>query len=93
MAELPGPTEHFGLQFTLPAVNRPDVTLRIEASATLEEDSWQVVASKKGEGPWSDPAMVEQTVQADGTVVVTVRSPWTPAEELRAFLRLEGSLD
>jgi hypothetical protein len=70
--------------------NADDLTWEVQGTTGLAEPiSWQSLALKQGNQPWSGPALVLETNSGSGTVAVLVRDPVSSAPQ--HFLRLHVS--
>ena len=87
VGEASGNPPVMAITFTLADPVPATATIRVEGSDDLSEGSWETIASRVSNGPWSGSADVQQSTPANGKVTVTVRDTAHAGTSAR-FLRL-----
>jgi hypothetical protein len=89
VARLAGVWTNGGFAIRFPRANADDITWRVERAGDLSGDaSWDTIATKQGAQPWSGPAVVEETDNGSGKLVL-VYDPDSSATQ--HYLRLQVS--
>lgn len=81
-----------GIRFDIPYPASSDARYEVEASTTLDAESWDTIATKVGTAAWSGSGAVTVNIGSDGTqeVIITDEALSTPPG--RQFFRLRGTI-
>lgn len=89
VGEIGGET-HVGIEFSVPHPAASDVRYFVEASSQL--GTWDIIATKVGDGEWSGTGSLFSGAALGGRQSVKVFDDAFPDGDLRGFLRLRGEV-